>query len=96
VSAFPSDEVLIARGKYSTVNAERRERMAELQKRTGRITDQARVLLRYDDNAGESIAMYEALVSEVKATGACLQRLTEVQAELDELKPAAWGKEQSE
>ena len=51
MSAFPSDEVLIARGKYSTVNAERRERMAELQKRTGRITDQARVLLRYDDNA---------------------------------------------
>lgn len=96
LSEFPSDAVLIARGKYSTLNSLRRDHMRELQKRLERITNQSRVLLRFDENAGESIALYEALVSEVKATGACLQSLTEVQTELDLLRPEAWGKEQAE
>lgn len=89
---FPSDSILLARGKYSTINSERRTRMTELHRRITRITDQARVLLRFDENAGESIALYQAMVVEVKATGECLGVLTKLQEQLDELKPEAWGK----
>lgn len=94
---FPSDEILIARGKYSTLNKERREQMERVQKIvTSMVSTSSKVL----KNCHERIPANEACFSEL---GKCLdnlvkanERLLTIGAGLNELEPDAWGKNEQE
>lgn len=88
---FPADEVLICRGKYATLRSDARARMKELHTRMMAITDQARVLLRFDEEADQAATVFAAMQRQLEATGECLEALATLQAGLDELRPSAWG-----
>lgn len=88
---YPSDAILIERGKYATLRSEHRKRQRELQERMIAITDQARLLLRFDDAAEQAEPTYQAMLRQVGETGVCLTALSELQIALNALRPAAWG-----
>ena len=89
---FPADDVLIARGKYATLRKKHRDNMKRLQEHMVAVTDQARSLVRFDDDAEVAMSFYMAMQGHVTDTGVILQELTDLQAELIALKSLAWGK----
>ena len=93
---FPDDATLLARGKYATLGSERRKRMKELRERMAAVTDQARVMLRFDEDAKDAGPTFEAMQRQMERTGECLTELSALQIEMDALKPDAWGKERKE
>jgi hypothetical protein len=94
---FPDDTILIARGKYSTLNKERREQMERVQKIvTTMVTCSSQVL----KNCHERVPANEATFAEL---GRCMENLTKANerlmtlgAGLNELEDEAWGKNQQE
>ena len=94
---FPEDTILIARGKYSTLNKERREQMERVQKIvTTMVTASSQVL----KNCHERVPSNEAAFAEL---GKCMdnlvkanERLMTIGVGLNELEDEAWGKNQQE
>lgn len=87
---FPPDDTLIARGKYATLGSEKRAELKRLHDHMTAITDQARVIVRWEDQAETMTGFYEAMLARVMKAGECLAELAALQAELEGLKPAAW------
>ena len=90
--SFPADDVLLARGKHATLRKKHRDNMKRLQEHMVAVTDQARAVLRFDDDSEVAMSFYMAMQGRVNDTGTILQELTDLQAELDALKSLAWGK----
>lgn len=88
---FPADPVLIARGKYSTVAAERRALMKHLRDTCESISSCAGRVLRAPDDVDfmSEQATTLATLSE-RALGA-VRQLKGLASHLDELRPVAWG-----
>lgn len=94
---FPDDNVLIARGKYSTLNKERREQMERVQKIvTSMVTASSQVL----KNCHERVPSNEAIFADL---GKCMdnlfkanERLMTIGLGLNELEEEAWGKKQEQ
>ena len=93
MTQYPGDDVLLARGKYATLGSHKRDAMKRLQEHMENVTAQARHILRFDEDAAVAMSFYEAMQGRITDTGAVLADLATLQAELDELKPLAWGKE---
>ena len=94
---FPDDSILIARGKYSTLNKERREQMERVQTIvTTMVTASSQVLKncheRVPNNAGSFHTLGVCLDNLVKAN----ERLMTIGVGLNELEDEAWGKNQQE
>ena len=94
---FPDDSILIARGKYSTLNKERREQMERVQKIVTTMVSTSSQVLK---NCHERVPSNEACFVEI---GKCLdnlvkanERLMTIGCGLNELESEAWGKNQQE
>ena len=92
---FPDDSILIARGKYSTLNKERREQMERVQKIcTSIVTTSSQILKscheRVPSNEGNLAELGKCLDNLAKAN----ERLMTIGLGLDELEEEAWGKKQ--
>ncbi len=90
---FPDDATLLARGRYATLGASKRDHMKKLHGFMGRLTDQARVVLRYDEDAEVAYTVFMAMQGNMDEAAATIGQLAELTKAMDELKPAAWGKE---
>ncbi len=93
MTQYPADDVLLARGKYATLGARKRDALKRLQEHMESVTAQARHVLRFDEDAAVAMSFYVAMQGRINDTGAVLDDLATLQSELDALKPAAWGKE---
>ena len=91
MTQYPADDVLLARGRYATVRSDVRKRTKELHRRMEDITNQARLILRFDEIPAEAASVYAAMQRQITETGDCLAHLAELEAELNELRPLAWG-----
>ena len=94
---FPSDDILLARGKYSTLGSERRALLKRVHSSCSILMHQASQIMR--DAEGEPPAKPEHL----QAAANCLEQATEARAELVkvceqmvELKELAWGHKDDE
>lgn len=88
---FPVHDILIARGKYSTLASERRELLKAMREDLEISAGSAGRTLRSPDDlefVGAQIMSMDQAVERLKERYA---RLAIVRKALDELKPAAWG-----
>jgi hypothetical protein len=87
---YPPDDVLIARGKYSTLNSERRELIKGMQTDIRTLANRANHILRDPEDIAhsqtEANACYEALESAQEK----LERLAQLIPLMEELRPLAW------
>ena len=88
---FPSEETLIARGKYATLSAERRDLLRELRQDAEAIADNARRIIKAAEDV--DFAQDEAMkaASRIGIAQTRIHRLGELAALRDELRLAAWG-----
>lgn len=94
---FPSDEVLLARGKYSTLSHERREQLKRVQGICNTIVTAAHSALRDCEGRPPSNKTHiDTLAVCLKNLGDARERLITLGLGLQELEPDAWGKEQLE
>lgn len=96
MSDFPADDVLIARGKYSTLAGERRDALKRMRDGLeGMVNCAGRVLRRPDDLElmAEELVNAKRFISGVQDT---FGQLLVLHTHLEELKPLAWGKEKAE
>lgn len=91
---FPSDDILIARGKYSTLSKERRAQLERVQGICTTIVTTAHSALR------DCEARPPTNGAHMETMKTCLKNLTEAREKLitlslglAELEPDAWGKE---
>jgi hypothetical protein len=91
---YPTDDILIARGKYSTLSKERREQIERVQTIAKTIMHNANPLL------ADCQEKPPADTAPLKTLEACIQnatkardRITELCGLMAELEPLAWGKE---
>jgi len=90
---YPAEPVLIARGKYATLGADKRALMKELHEHVSAITDQARLLLRHGDEKPELVqSFYDAMARRTDLTADTVAKLSEIHAEMEALRPEAWEK----
>lgn len=94
---FPSDEILIARGKYSTLNKERREQMERVQKISHTIMTLANQALgNCHDRIPDNDATFSEICKCIENFKKANELLQTIGAALNEYEPAAWGKNQQE
>jgi hypothetical protein len=94
---FPEDSILIARGKYSTLNKERREQMTRVQKIvTSMVTASSQVLKNCHERVPNNDEQIAAIGSCVENLVKANERLMTIGLGLDELEDEAWGKNQQE
>ena len=90
---YPADEILIARGKYSTLTGERKTLMKGMQKDIEQLANNAHRILRaiedLDHAQNEANRAYECLENAQEK----LDRLAALAPLINELHPLAWGKE---
>lgn len=93
---FPSDSILLARGKYSTLSSERRALLKRVQSSCSLLMDQASQIMR--DAEKEPPVNAEHLT----AAAACLEQAGNARAELVKvceqmipLKQEAWGEKET-
>jgi hypothetical protein len=87
---YPSDDVLIARGRYATLNSERRELIKAMQKNIQQLANRAHHILRDPEKvnfAQEGVDVCYGLLEEAQAS---LTRLAEIVPLMEELRPLAW------
>lgn len=93
INSFPSDEVLLQRGKYSTLSSQRRLLLKQLRDDMEALANYARRILR----AAEDIPFAQAELSLAEERlGAAKRRLAtmwELEPSLTQLRPLAWGNE---
>jgi chromosome segregation ATPase len=88
---YPSDEVLIARGKYSTLSSQRRELLKGLQRDVEQLANNAHRILRAHENIDHSQNELDRASELVEAAQDKLDVLKELAPLLAELEPQAWG-----
>lgn len=91
MNSFPSDLVLIARGKYSTLASERREQLKELRDTCERISGCAARVLRAPDDMGFMTEQAAVLATLTERALGTVRQLNGLHSHLDELRPVAWG-----
>jgi hypothetical protein len=92
---FDDTDLMLARGKYSTLNAEHRECLKKLQMLTGSLSSAAAQVLhgvqpRDDSQAidvSATLGMGRGLLDEIER---CVMRIAELAKQRAELKPQAW------
>lgn len=87
---FPDEATLIKRGMYATVGSERRKKMRELSTAMVSITEQARVVSRYAESMENAGPLLDAMKVRLDAALEYRAELVQYEAELNELRPAAW------
>lgn len=93
---FPADDVLVARGKYSTLASERRNILKALRNDMEALAEYARRVLRSVDDLSFA---EEELLNVGRRIGAAQGRLHDLRTlapQLAELKPLAWGEKEPE
>lgn len=97
---YPDEKTLVARGKYATLAAERRDALKGLQADMVAASNCASRVLRSASGKTEDIeVVQEELDTMGKRVGAAfehVQVLAALALHLEELKPAAWGKGEAE
>lgn len=88
---FPADPVLIARGKYSTVAAEKRDGLRELRNLCESISGCAARVIRAPSDMVFMTEQAAALGSLTERALAKVAEINGLQEHLNELKPLAWG-----
>lgn len=91
MSDFPSDPVLIARGKYSTLASAKRTHLKEMRSDLETISSCASRVIRAPDDMefmGEQAAALSALAERVQKR---VVQVAGLQTLLDDLRPIAWG-----
>lgn len=92
---FPDEEVLLARGKYSTLSKERREQLERVQNICRTLVTEAQAALRDCEIRPPSNGMHvEAVVKCYENLRDARTRIIEVTNEMIDLEPMAWGKVQ--
>lgn len=89
---YPTDDILIARGKYSTLGRERREQLERAQKVCTTIMNNTQQIMR-DCEAKNGPTNGEPLETILKCHANLVKardRLVEIHAERESLKPLAW------
>lgn len=93
---YPADEVLLARGRYSTITAERKALMKAMQKAVETIANSAHRILRAPEDLalaqGEATRVDECIL----AIKSILERLAVLAPLLAELQLVAWPKDKRE
>ena len=97
MNEFPEDAVLIARGKYSTINGERKQAIKELQAHMQAIMGYAGQIIRYaelrnDDDIEYAEEQMAAAIQRLQLARTALQTCNALKHHLDELRPLAWDK----
>jgi hypothetical protein len=87
---YPPDDVLIARGKYSTLNSERRELVKGMQKDIQALANNAHHILRDPDDIGNTQGGVSACMERLDRAQEKLDRLAKLIPLMEELRPLAW------
>jgi hypothetical protein len=82
-------ELILARGRYATVNGAHKDKMHEMQHLTQKACDTLRAVLQDDVNRHNHMEYAEKLLGLLKPI---VQEADELKAQKDELYRAAWGK----
>lgn len=91
MSALPTDDVLIARGKYSTLSSEKRELLKAMRGDLETISSCASRVIRAPNDMefmGEQANALAALAEKVQAR---VVQVAALQEHIDAIKPIAWG-----
>lgn len=96
MSDFPNSEVLIARGKYATVNGERKSTMRELRDHMEAIMGYAgRILraaeLRTNEDTEFATEQMDLARAHLEHAAQALERCNALKQHLDKLRPLAWA-----
>ena len=92
LSTIP-DDVLIARGQYSTLNSRARELRHRVRDQMVSLTDQARTVTRLLDGSGpDATENLSNLTSLINAAREAHEELTVLVEQMDTIQPAAWPK----
>lgn len=94
---FDDTDLMLARGKYSTLNAEYKDCLKKLQMLTGSLSSvSAQVLYAAQPkdeaqaiDVSAALGMGRGLIDEIDR---CCMRLAELAKQRNELKPIAWGR----
>lgn len=88
-----TDAQLMARGRYTSLRSAQRKLQQEAQKRVVTLHDQGRMILRFVEPCDQANleATFTAMASQTEALGVCITEAAELQVQLDELRPQAWG-----
>ena len=90
---FPSDEILLARGKYSTLSHERKEQLKRVQDIVSTIITSAHQVLRdCEQRPPVNAELLELLNKCMDNLKAARERLITLGLGLNEIEPDAWGK----
>lgn len=91
---FPSDDILISRGKYSTLSKERREQLERVKKICDTIQSASYATMRDCEQRpptnGENLKTLEVCL---KNMSAARERIITLSLGMAELEPYAWGAE---
>ena len=91
---FPDDQTLIARGKYSTLSAERKAQLKRVQDICRTIQGEVIHVLRDCEDTppadGSHLKTLEICLANLQKAR---DRITEVSNEMNQIKPDAWGGE---
>lgn len=91
---YPADDILIARGKYSTLSKERKEQIKRVQGIcTTAITAAGQILGDCQAKRPTNMAAYESLAKCLENAISARDRIAVLCAEMAELEPKAWGGE---
>lgn len=93
MNEFPEADVLVARGKYSTLASERRALLKGLRDDIEAITNNARRALQTED-LHFAIEQAKAARDHIDSALGRLLVLSALAAHLTELKPLAWGQKE--
>lgn len=100
MSVFPDDPILIARGKYSTLNSEYKQQIERIMKNGKGVVDTMRQYLLLASNGIQERPTINR--QSLDALRACLgnfenawNRIDELVAEMEALKPLAWDDEKA-
>lgn len=89
---FPSDDILLARGKYSTLGAERRALLKRVQSSCSLLMDQASQIMRDAEKEPPVNASHlEAALNCLEQAGNARAELVKVCQQMGEIKEDAWG-----
>jgi len=93
---FPSDSILIARGKYSTLGAERRALLKHVQSSCSLLMDQASQIMRDAEKEPPANAdhLSAALIC-LEQVGNARAELVKVCEQMIEIKEEAWGNKEA-
>lgn len=90
---YPDEETLVARGKYSTLNKERRAQIERVQTICKTIMHNANPLLKdCEDKPPNDLSALAALDTCVRTATSARKRIVELCIEMSELEPIAWPK----